>query len=64
MQWTCEELPVADKDFTGNKEKHVLGSICHMESLELEDELRNVAVDLDYLIKVNCIIESKKGKEG
>lgn len=30
-----------------------------MESLELEDQVRNLGVDLRYLIKVNCIIELK-----
>lgn len=44
----------------------MLGSKGHAESLELEDELRNLAVDLRYLIKVNGIIESnkKKGRRG
>lgn len=37
-----------------------------MESLELEDQVRNLGVDLRYLIKVNCIIElnQKKGRRG
>lgn len=44
----------------------MLGSKGHVESLGLEEELRNVAVDLPYLIKVNCIIESngEKKREG
>lgn len=35
-----------------------------MESLELEDQVRNLGVDLRYLIKVNCIIELNQKREG